>query len=102
MKLYQLSILQVVNDNATALVTTSDLSSFSFYQRGSVGEFMTFMAKTVAERTKAGQRQTVHENSYTAHVYNAGRDDLAGKHRTSRHQEELTHAVRIPSCCDHR
>jgi len=38
---------------------------------------MTFMAKTVAERTKVGQRQTVHENSYTAHVYNAGRDDLA-------------------------
>jgi hypothetical protein len=46
---------------------------------------MTFMAKTVAERTKVGERQTVHENSYTAHVYNAGRDDLAGKHRTFGH-----------------
>lgn len=38
---------------------------------------MTFMAKTVAERTSVGQRQSVQENSYTAHVYNSGDDDLA-------------------------
>jgi len=78
MKLYHLSLLEVTDGNAKALSTTSDLSSFSFYQRGSVGEFMTFMAKTVAERTAVGQRQSVQENSYTAHVYNAGRDGLAG------------------------
>lgn len=37
---------------------------------------MTFMAKTVAERTAAGQRQSVQENSYTAHVYNSGQDNI--------------------------
>lgn len=36
---------------------------------------MSFMSKTVAERTGAGQRQSVQENNYTAHVYNRG--DLA-------------------------
>lgn len=79
MKLYQLSILEVTDGNAKALSTASDMSSFSFYQRGSVTEFMTFMAKTVAERTAVGQRQSVQENSYTAHVYNAGRENLAGE-----------------------
>ncbi|TIB78685.1 ribonuclease H-like protein [Wallemia mellicola] len=46
-----------------------DLGSFSFYQRSSVREFLVFMAKTVAERTENGQRQSVQENNYTAHVY---------------------------------
>lgn len=77
MKLYQLSILEVTDGSAKLLSSAADLSSFSFYQRGSVGEFMTFMAKTVAERTAVGQRQSVQENSYTAHVYNAGRENLA-------------------------
>ncbi|KAI6130941.1 snare protein YKT6 [Pisolithus croceorrhizus] len=54
------------------LSSASDLSSFSFYQRGSVGEFLTFFSKTVAERTAQGQRQSVQENSYVAHAYNRG------------------------------
>jgi len=33
---------------------------------------MTFFSKTVAERTQPGQRQSVQENNYTAHVYNRG------------------------------
>ncbi|TIC54963.1 ribonuclease H-like protein [Wallemia mellicola] len=49
-----------------------DLGSFSFYQRSSVREFLVFMAKTVAERTENGQRQSVQENNYTAHVYRQG------------------------------
>ncbi|KDQ08041.1 hypothetical protein BOTBODRAFT_38258 [Botryobasidium botryosum FD-172 SS1] len=80
MKVYSISITQVPpNGNSTLLVSASDLSSFSFYQRGSVGEFMTFMSKTVAERTPQGQRQSVQENAYTAHVYNrGGTEQLAG------------------------
>jgi len=78
MKIYSLTILNVpTNGQAAPLASASDLSSFSFYQRGSVAEFMTFFSKTVAERTKAGQRQSVQENMYTAHVYNrAGTDQL--------------------------
>ncbi|KAG8836364.1 palmitoyltransferase [Serendipita sp. 399] len=77
MRLYQLSVLQVVDGTATTLKSEADLSSFSFYQRGSVGEFMTFMTKTVAERTATGQRQSVQENSYVAHAYNSGQENLA-------------------------
>ncbi|EMD32426.1 hypothetical protein CERSUDRAFT_88064 [Gelatoporia subvermispora B] len=73
MKIYALSILVAPpGKTATVLSSASDLSSFSFYQRGSVGEFMAFFARTIAERTPQGQRQSVQENNYTAHVYNRG------------------------------
>ena len=35
----------------------------------SYGEFMTVFAKTVAERTRPGQRQDVEEQDYTFHAY---------------------------------
>jgi synaptobrevin family protein YKT6 len=39
---------------------------------------MNFFSRTVAERTPPGQRQSVQENSYTAHVYSRQADNLAG------------------------
>lgn len=80
MKVFSLSIIQAPSSGASVVLSSaSDLSSFSFYQRGSVGEFLTFMSKTVAERTPATQRQSVQENNYTAHVYNrGGAEQLAG------------------------
>ncbi|PPQ67690.1 hypothetical protein CVT26_007417 [Gymnopilus dilepis] len=73
MKIYSISvILAPPGGSAVILSNASDLSSFSFYQRGSVGEFLTFMSKTVAERTPQGQRQTVQEHNHVAHVYNRG------------------------------
>ena len=85
MRLYALSVLHVDNESATALSTAQDLSSFSFYQRGTVGEFLTFFVRTVAERTGAGQRQSLQENNYTFHVYNRGGDEnLAGESRRAR------------------
>lgn len=48
MKVYSLSLLSVTPSTpaqATLLGSAQDLSSFSFYQRGSVGEFMTFFTK---------------------------------------------------------
>jgi len=73
MKIYSLSIIQTSAGNpSTVLISASDLSSFSFYQKGSVGEFMGFFSKTVAERTPAGQRQSVQESTYTFHAYNRG------------------------------
>ncbi|KAH8827240.1 snare protein YKT6 [Flagelloscypha sp. PMI_526] len=73
MKVLSLSILHnPASPPATLLVSASDLSSFSFYQRGAVGEMLTFLTRTVAERTKEGQRQSVQEGSHTAHVYNRG------------------------------
>ncbi|KAF8165652.1 snare protein YKT6 [Crassisporium funariophilum] len=78
MKIYSLSILRVPPTDVTSSVLLSnatELSSYSFYQRGSVGEFMTLITKTVAERTPRGQRQSVRERGYVAHVYNHGGDD---------------------------
>ncbi|PIL27196.1 hypothetical protein GSI_10339 [Ganoderma sinense ZZ0214-1] len=73
MKVYSLAVvLAPPNKSAVVLSSASDLSSFSFYQRGSVGEFMSFFTKTVAERTPQGQRQSIQENVYTAHIYNRG------------------------------
>ena len=39
---------------------------------------MTFFSRTVAERTAAGQRQSVVENGYTAHSYSRSSDSLVG------------------------
>lgn len=80
MKVFSLAVvLAPPHQSSTILVQASDLSSFSFYQRGSVGEFLTFFSKTIAERTPQGQRQSVQENNYTAHVYNrGGAEQLAG------------------------
>jgi len=44
----------------------------------SIGEFMNFFSRTVSERTPSGQRQSVQENSYTAHVYSRQSDSLSG------------------------
>ncbi|KZT64797.1 snare-like protein [Daedalea quercina L-15889] len=80
MKIYALSVILAPPGKAcTTLSTATDLGSFSFYQRPSVGEFMQFFSKTIAERTPQGQRQSVQENQYTAHVYNrGGAEQLAG------------------------
>ena len=80
MKIFSLSvILAPPQQSSTVLSNATDLSSFSFYQKGSVGEFLTFFSRTIAERTPQGQRQSVQENNYTAHVYNrGGAEQLAG------------------------
>lgn len=55
MKVYSLSLLSVsptTPAQATILGTSQDLSSFSFYQKGSVGEFMTFFTKVIRIRNK--------------------------------------------------
>ncbi|KAG9075049.1 palmitoyltransferase, partial [Ceratobasidium sp. UAMH 11750] len=79
MRLFSLTILQVNSGKASSLITASDLSTFSFYQKGSVAEFMAFFSGAVAERTPAGQRQSIQEKSYTFHVYNrGGAENLVG------------------------
>ena len=39
---------------------------------------MNFFSRTVAERTSSGQRQSIQENSYTAHVFSRASDNLSG------------------------
>ena len=54
----------------------SDLSSFGFFQRSSVKEFLVFTTRTVSRKTSVGQRQTVQQDEYFCHAYN--RDGLVG------------------------
>lgn len=46
-----------------------ELSSFGFFQRSGVREFMAFTAEVLVERTRVGQRQSVKEQDYRCHVY---------------------------------
>jgi len=62
-------ILKNEEKPAVELCAERDLSSYSRFTRSSVGEFMSLFTKTVAERTKPGQRQDVEEQSYTFHAY---------------------------------
>lgn len=54
----------------------SDLSTFGFFQRGTVGEMLTFTGRTIARRTQVGQRQTVQQEEYFCHAFN--KDGLVG------------------------
>jgi len=83
MRLLAISILRNDVEPAIQLASAQDLSTFGFFQRSSVGEFMTFFSKTVASRTQAGQRRDIEEKSilsflkmtllicqdYVGHVY---------------------------------
>ncbi|RUP46995.1 Longin-like domain-containing protein [Jimgerdemannia flammicorona] len=63
MKIYSIAILKNDTKPVASLASEFELSQFGYFQRGSVQEFMGFMAKTVAERTEPGQRQSVEQDS---------------------------------------
>lgn len=46
----------------------AELSEYSFFQRGSIKEFMSFTSKTVVRKTAVGARQTVKAQAYMCHV----------------------------------
>jgi synaptobrevin family protein YKT6 len=60
-KIYALSVLFKGPTNAVWLKSAYELSTFSFFQRSSVQEFMAFVSKTVVERTQVAARQSVKE-----------------------------------------
>lgn len=69
MKLHYIGIFRNDTKPAHEIVAEKELSAYSRFTRGNYAEFMTFTSKTVAERTKPGQRQDVEENEYTFHAY---------------------------------
>ncbi|KAH3705444.1 synaptobrevin homolog YKT6-like [Dreissena polymorpha] len=70
MKLYALSVLYKTGDNkATRLISAHELSSFGYFQKSSVKEFMNFSSKIIVERTLASSRSSVKEQEYICHVY---------------------------------
>lgn len=68
MKIYYIGILKV-GDKVVELCSARDLSQFSFFERSSVSQFMTFFSETVSQRTPSGQRQSIEEGNYIGHTY---------------------------------
>lgn len=68
-KLYAISVFYKAPNEARLLKSAYDLQSFSFFQRGSVQEFISFASKTLVERTQAATRQSVKQDVYMCHVY---------------------------------
>nr|XP_019587219.1 PREDICTED: synaptobrevin homolog YKT6 [Rhinolophus sinicus] len=77
MKLYSLSVLYKAEQKAVLLKAAYDVSSFSFFQRSSVQEFMTFTSQLIVERSAKGSRASVKEQEYLCHVY-VRNDSLSG------------------------
>ncbi|KAJ6023767.1 Synaptobrevin [Penicillium herquei] len=69
MKILYMGILRNDAQPALQLCAEKDLSSFSRFTRQNYEEFLLLFCRTVAERTKPGQRQDVEEKSYTFHAY---------------------------------
>ena len=75
MKLTAVAILKWNGESEPLLFgLAADLSTFGFFQRGSVKEMLTFVSRTVAKRTQPGTRQTVQHEEYYCHAHN--RDGL--------------------------
>ena len=74
MKLFSLFVLYKPPESAgggqaVILKSATDLTSFGFFQRGSVAEFMNFTAKIITERSAVATRSSVKEQEYIAHAY---------------------------------
>jgi len=78
MKLFALSVLYKGSGNKVIqLCAAHELSSFGYFQKGSVKEFMDFTSKIIVERTNVAQRSSVKEQEYMCHVY-VRSDSLCG------------------------
>ena len=77
MKLFSVLILYKGDPKPHILKSAFDLSSFSFFQRGTVQEMLCFTAKTLTERTQIGERQSVKEAEYMIHCF-VRSDSLVG------------------------
>nr|XP_054766336.1 synaptobrevin homolog YKT6-like [Lytechinus pictus] len=68
MKLFSIVVLYKGPTKVTILKSASDLSSFGYFQKSSVQEFMNFTSKIVVERTQQKMRASVKEQDYIFHV----------------------------------
>ena len=69
---YHISIISFnpsKTENAVFLAQAYDVSSFGFFQRSSVKEFIKFFSRTLLQRTPPGRRQTVEHEDYFVNTY---------------------------------
>ncbi|XP_015910542.1 synaptobrevin homolog YKT6 [Parasteatoda tepidariorum] len=68
-KLFHLSVSYKHQTKTVTLCSTSDLTSFGYFQRNSVQEFLNFTSQILIERSQPATRTSVKEQSYMCHVY---------------------------------
>lgn len=72
MKVFSIIILRWYDDPKKACNVISsvyELSSFSYFQRGSVKEVALFVSREVAQRSKKGERQSISHQGYMCHSF---------------------------------
>ncbi|XP_076845061.1 synaptobrevin homolog YKT6-like [Brachyhypopomus gauderio] len=69
MKLFSLSVLYKGHAKVNLLKAAYELSSFSYFQRSSIQEFMAFTGALIVERSVLGNRSSVKEKDYMCHVH---------------------------------
>jgi synaptobrevin homolog YKT6 len=62
MRLFSITIVRNDVKPAILLASAKDVSTFSFFKRSTVENFMDFFSQAVAERTQAGQRNDIEQN----------------------------------------
>ena len=72
MKLTSVTLLKHNGESSEphVLGNAVELSSFGFFQRGTVKEMLLFVSRTICKRTGPGVRQSVAHEEYMGHVYN--------------------------------
>ena len=70
MKLLSVSVMRHRGGAEAPIVlgTGYELSSFSFFQRGTLREMITFFSRTIAQRTNGGSRASVEHEGHMCHV----------------------------------
>ena len=76
MKLFSIMILDKGTHTAHCLKVVYDLSSFGYFKRGTIQDFINMTSRLLVERTQIGQRQSVKEKEYICHVF-VRNDNLA-------------------------
>jgi len=68
-RLYGIAIARKDGNKVQKITEDIDVSSFGFFQRNSVGEFIRFTHTLVMEKTSLGDRKSVKQEAYLAHCY---------------------------------
>ncbi len=70
MKLYAVLVLQKLkDDNKTKIINdVKNLSSFGYFQRSSISEFINFFVETLVEKSNTSYRQIINENKYMFYI----------------------------------
>eukprot|EP00038_Savillea_parva_P008005 m.174013 g.174013 ORF g.174013 m.174013 type:complete len:200 (-) comp13768_c0_seq1:384-983(-) len=68
-KVMALAVLVKRGNSGHTCAIAKDVSSYGYFQRSSAAEFLGFFAKTVAERTPNGSRQSIEEDNVTFHAH---------------------------------